>query len=59
MGIAQMISLSGIYAGQLIAYPIPPDHHHFSGGRFLLQRGSGFPVDRYLLLYGSDTPWRT
>lgn len=58
MGIAQMISLSGIYAGQLIAYPIATwIIANFSWRAvFYFNAVVGFLWIGIWLLYGSDTP---
>lgn len=60
LGIAQMISLSGIYAGQLIAYPIATwIITHFSWQAvFYFNAVVGFLWITIWLLYGSDTPPR-
>jgi len=60
LGLAQMISLSGIYAGQLIAYPIATwIITHFSWRAvFYFNAVVGFLWIAIWLLYGSDTPPR-
>jgi ACS family glucarate transporter-like MFS transporter len=60
LGIAQMISLSGIYAGQLIAYPIATwIITHFSWRAvFYFNAVVGFLWIAIWLRYGSDTPPR-
>ncbi len=61
MGVAQMISLSGIYAGQLIAYPIATwIMTHFSWHAvFYFNAVAGFVWIAIWLRYGSDTPPRS
>ena len=61
LGLAQMISLSGIYAGQLIAYPIATwIITHFSWQDvFYFNAAVGFLWIAIWLFYGSDTPPRT
>jgi sugar phosphate permease len=61
LGLAQMISLSGIYAGQLIAYPIATwIITHFSWQDvFYFNAAVGFLWIVIWLLYGSDTPPHT
>jgi MFS family permease len=58
LGIAQMISLSGIYAGQLIAYPIATwIITHFSWQDvFYFNAVAGFLWIAIWLFYGADTP---
>jgi MFS family permease len=58
LGIAQMISLSGIYAGQLIAYPIATwIITHFSWQAvFYFNAVVGFLWIAIWLWYGTDTP---
>jgi len=58
LGIAQMISLSGIYAGQLIAYPIATwIITHFSWQDvFYFNAAVGFLWIAIWLWYGADTP---
>lgn len=61
LGLAQMISLSGIYAGQLIAYPIATwIITHFSWQDvFYFNAAVGFVWIAIWLRYGSDTPPQT
>src|SRR5215510_8079206 len=58
LGIAQMISLSGIYAGQLIAYPISTwiIAHFTWKGVFYFNAVVGFLWIALWLAFGSDRP---
>ena len=58
LGIAQMISLSGIYAGQLIAYPISTwiIAHFTWRGVFYFNAVAGFLWIVLWLMFGSDRP---
>jgi ACS family glucarate transporter-like MFS transporter len=58
LGLAQMISLSGIYAGQLIAYPISTwiIEHFTWKGVFYFNAVAGFLWIVVWLAFGSDQP---
>jgi ACS family glucarate transporter-like MFS transporter len=58
LGVAQMISLSGIYAGQLIAYPISTwiIAHFTWKGVFYFNAITGFLWIAVWLAFGSDRP---
>jgi len=58
LGLAQMISLSGIYAGQLIAYPISTwiIAHFTWKGVFYFNAVAGFLWIAGWLVFGSDRP---
>lgn len=58
LGLAQMISLSGIYAGQLIAYPISTwiIEHFTWKGVFYFNAVAGFLWIAVWLAFGSDRP---
>jgi ACS family glucarate transporter-like MFS transporter len=58
LGLAQMISLSGIYAGQLIAYPISTwiIAHFTWKGVFYFNAVAGFLWIAVWLAFGSDRP---
>ena len=58
LGIAQMISLSGIYAGQLIAYPISTwiIEHFTWRGVFYFNAIAGFVWIAVWLVFGSERP---
>lgn len=58
LGVAQMISLSGIYAGQLIAYPISTwiIAHFTWKGVFYFNAIAGFLWIAIWLMFGSDRP---